>query len=90
MSSNSKNTTISSANKQKVLTEPLIHELKPFLFQNTYLIATSQANQANFEKMMATKWSSSKTTEQSDIKGNDELQLEKYEHLFNRKCWLKH
>ena len=26
--------------------------------------------------MMATKWSSSKTTEQSDIKGNDELQQE--------------
>ena len=77
MSSNSKNTTISSANKQKVLTEPLIHELKPFVL-NTYLMATSQANQAKFDKMMATKWSSSKTTEQSDIKGNDELQLEKY------------
>ena len=41
-------------------------------------MATSQANQAKFDKMMATKWSSSKTTEQSDIKGNDELQLEKY------------
>ena len=55
ISSNSKNVTISSANKQKVLTEPLTHEFKPFVFSNTYLISTSQANPAKFDKMMATK-----------------------------------
>ena len=55
MSSNSKNMTISSANKQKVLIEPLTHEFKPFVFSNTYLISTSRANPAKFNKIMATK-----------------------------------
>ena len=55
MSSNSKNMTISSANKLKDLIESLTHEFKPFVFSNTYLISTSQANPAKFDKIMTTK-----------------------------------
>ena len=49
------NTKMSQTNMQKVLSEALIHEFKPFVFSNTYLISTSQANPAKFDKIMATK-----------------------------------
>ena len=48
------NTKMSQTNMQKVLSEALIHEFKPFVFSNTYLISTSQANPAKFDKIMAT------------------------------------
>ena len=48
-------TKMSQTNMQKVLSEALIHEFKPFVFSNTYFISTSQANPAKFDKIMATK-----------------------------------
>ena len=39
----------------EVVIEALIHELKPFVFKNTYFSAGSRANSARFDKMITNK-----------------------------------